>query len=72
MRTRLKAGDVTRDAVLAVIAAAPGRSFRRAEIIEALGVKGNHSGQIAVDNRLRELKHGGHVAHEARAYRLPG
>lgn len=60
-------GEVTQEAVLAMIGAEVGRS--RGEIISALGVKGNKSGEIAVDNRLRELKRKGSILHEERRYR---
>ena len=63
-------GEVTQEAVLAMIgAAANGTGTSRGEIISALGVRGNRSGEIAVDNRLRELKRKGSVLHEGRRYR---
>ena len=41
-----------------------GMYLRRDAIIETFGVKGNKSGENAVDNRLRELKQRGSVLHE--------
>ena len=65
---RLYGGKVTREAVLALVRGkADGLS--RGEIIKALAVKGDKSGEIAVDNRLRELKRRGSVLHEGRRYR---
>ena len=60
---------ITREAVLAVIRGEVGTGMRRGAIIEALGVKGNWSGEVAVDNRLRELKKQGSVLHEGHLYR---
>ena len=70
VQARLNGGEVTREAVLDVIAGAVGRDVGRGEIIEALGVKGNRQGEVAVDNRLRELKREGDVLHEGRVYRI--
>ena len=70
VQTRLGHGEITREVVLAVIRDGVGMGLRRGEIIEALGVKGNKSGEIAVDNRLRELKQRGSVLHERFWYRL--
>ncbi len=66
---RLGRGPMTRETVLRTIDGAGGRGASRREIIEALGVKGNKSSEIAVDNRLRELKRKGSVLHEQRRYR---
>ena len=63
-------GRVTRDAVVLVIAGESG--ITRANIIKALGVKGDKSGEAAVDNRLRDLKRDGSIEHEGRLYSLPG
>lgn len=72
VQARIRPGDLSRELVLAVVAGeAGGMGVGRGEIIEALGVKGNRSGEIAVDNRLRELKREGSVIHEARLYRVP-
>ena len=68
VQTMLNGGRVTLEAVMAVITGSP-RGVGRGEIIKALGVKGSRSGEIAVDNRLRELKRDGCVAHEDRMYR---
>ena len=62
---------VTRESVLAVVRAEVGGATRGG-IIRALGVRGDRSGEIAVDNRLRELKRDGRVLHERRTYRAPG
>ena len=68
LQARLNGGRVTREAVLAVITGVVGRGLERGEIIKALGVKGNRQGEVAVDNRLRELKREGKVLHEGRVY----
>lgn len=68
VQTRLNGGHVTQDAVLAVVGDAPD-GMTRGEIIRALGVKGNRSGEVAVDNRLRVLKRDGRIVHEGRVYR---
>ena len=65
---RLHPGEVTREKVLALVRGKADGLSRR-EIIEALAVKGDKSGEIAVDNRLRELKRKGSVLHEGRRYR---
>ena len=67
----VKGGRVTREAILDVIAGATGRGIGRGEIIDALGIKGNRTGENAVDNRLRELKRERSVLHEGRVYRVP-
>lgn len=71
VQTRLGRGKITREAVLAVIRGEVGTGMRRGAIIEALGIKGNWSGEVAVDNRLRELKKQGSVLHEGGRYRCP-
>ena len=71
VQVRLGRRGITREAVLAVIRGAGRMGLRRGEIIEALGVKGNKSGQIAVDNRLRELKQRDSVLHGGGRYRHP-
>ena len=65
---RLHRSEVTCEAVLAVVQGKANGMSRR-EIIEALAVKGDRSGEIAVDNRLRELKRRDTVLHEGRRYR---
>ena len=63
-------GKVTQEDVLAVIRAeVNGKGVSRGDIINGLDVKGNRSGEIAVDNRLRELKRKNSVRHEGRLYR---
>lgn len=70
VNARLGRARVTRDTVLAVINGdASDMGVSRGEIIETLGVKGDKSGEIAVDNRLRELKRERRVLHEGRRYR---
>ena len=71
VQTRLGRGKITREAVLAVIRGGVGTGLRRGAIIEALGVKGDRSGEDAVGNRLRELKKQGRVLHEEGRYRCP-
>lgn len=71
VQVRLGRRGITREAVLAVIRGAGRMGLRRGEIIEALGVRGNKSGQIAVDNRLRELKQRDSVLHGGGRYRHP-
>ena len=67
---RLGRGKVTQEDVLAVLSAeVNGKGMSRGDIINALGVKGNRSGEVAVDNRLRELKRKNSVRHEGRLYR---
>ena len=63
-------GEITPEAVLEAIPE-DGMGLRRGEIFEALGVKGNKSSEIDVDNRLRVLKKRGSVLHEGRWYRRP-
>ena len=68
----LKGGPITQEVVLAIVAGeANGAGVGRGEIIDTLGVKGNRSKEVAVDNRLRELKRDGRIEHEGRVYRLP-
>ena len=42
----------------------------RRMIAEALGLKGNRQGEVAVDNRLRELKRLGCIVHDRPNYRV--
>ena len=72
VQARVRGGTIDRDAVLAVIAGeAGGTGVGRGEIIDALGVKNDRSREVAVDNRLRELKRDGRIVHEGRVYKVP-
>lgn len=69
VQARVRGGPMTRDAVLAVVAEAGSAGVGRGGIIAALGAKGNRSKEVAIDNRLRELKKDGRVLREGREYK---
>ena len=71
-RARTGVGRVTRESILRVVAGAGERGIGRGDILVALAVKGDKSGEAAVDNRLRDLKREGQAVHEGRVYRVEG
>lgn len=62
---------ITRDAVVRVVQGAGSGGIGRAGIMNALGVKGDKTGEAAVDNRLRDLKATKRVTHKGRVYTAP-
>lgn len=66
-----KRTTVTHDAVAHVVKGAGKAGIKRAGILDALGVKGDKSGEAAVDNRLRDLKADKRVSHRGRTYTAP-
>ncbi|MGD9613861.1 MAG: hypothetical protein AB7H90_01540 [Alphaproteobacteria bacterium] len=66
---RARRGSV-REVILQTVAATEGGASR-GELLEALGMKGDKSGEMSISNALTALTKSGQLVRDGRVYRLP-